>query len=806
MLSPYGSTDASRLDPPKSGLVHLKHFGKLDLKFSLFDSREIPMRVLEIAAFAFDWFCQPSCFQKIYLSDPGFVACAKNGPVEPQDLPKQELPHSIRKLNSSSFILTLDRKDPTTLIGEGVYKKVKKGWLIHLDASYRISTKKIGCAKDKHDKTSRFFINYLDLLPKELRGIESQSIYFHETSKGTYKKFHHAPLALCDASQLPRLHKTPSFTQLALLFLDLTTGAMNLLNYSLLHGDLKPDNILIYHQDGKYFAKFCDLSSVGKIGDHIKEQNFKYLSSLHRYILFRKILETHTNPSIEEIKEAYSRHLESAAFTSSYEAILQSLGLVFADIALSLPKSKGSPEEMELFWSMIFELTGFRADSESFTSSDFHQKMHEKILKLAAEETPPPLPKTCLIGVKRKLTDLVSKKRPIQISLEKTYETTRGFSMRIEGGRYPKKALEFEYILAQILKLFKHATLASTKKIYFNDSAAYIKQASGLDNPSCPNSIKCLSEGRWIVILNRKSKTTLEVQDSFIKKKYGWEITSSRPNQFIAQQVVICTDMRSKMESCDRWAMERLRDLTCVECPGERFSFQTSDNHIKELHIAPPAGINGFDFAQSHDKITFPQFLQICSDTLTGIAELHENDLIYGNLKPNKIVIFNNPISGDYSAKISASSTCMPLGNICSKATLDYLSPRIRHLINSEVSTSIPDPTYEQIQDKYYENPLSFNIIITPEDETATAGIILSELAVIMKNTLSSTTSENRDHFWRIISSLIGSIIAPTSFSTGMTFFQNLNIQIANTFRTGPPRTPTISLRGAASEIKSICI
>ena len=115
-------------------------------------------------------------FQKIYLSDPGFVACAKNGPVEPQDLPKQELPHSIRKLNSSSFILTLDRKDPTTLIGEGVYKKVKKGWLIHLDASYRISTKKIGCAKDKHDKTSRFFINYLDLLPKDLRGIENKNL------------------------------------------------------------------------------------------------------------------------------------------------------------------------------------------------------------------------------------------------------------------------------------------------------------------------------------------------------------------------------------------------------------------------------------------------------------------------------------------------------------------------------------------------------------------------------------------------------------------------------------------------------
>lgn len=805
MISVKSLADVPPFALPESNLVLIEQLADVRLKFSPFEPKDIPARVLQIASFAFSWFFQPSCYQKIYLSSSGEIAYGKKGPVGKEDRPTLALPHSLRKLHSSSFILTLDRKEPSTLLGEGSYKKVKKGWLVDFDASYRISIKTIACGKDMRAAEHRFFINYLDLLDKDSKGIESQAIYFHETSNRTYKKFHHSPLALCDAFELTRLPKPPNFTELISIFLDLSKGVKHLLECNLVHGDLKPENILIYYEDGKYSGKFCDLSSIGNVGGRLKEQNLKYLSPVHKSFLFGKIVETVLNPSAEQIRVAYSSYLKLNSLRLSPETMLQSLGIVFADIVLSSKNAKGDPDEIELFWAMISELTGFRPDSETVTSTQFHQKIDAKILELAQRRTPSPMTTITISRLIETLTYLASKKRSILIPLETTLETPKDFIMRIEGGRHPKKALEFESILPQILKLFKHATPSFTKKIYFNELEAYTKQRSGLDNPHFPHSIKSLGEGRWIVILDRKSKTTLEMQDSSLKKKYGWEIISTHPNQFIAQESLICTDIHANTESCDRMAMERLHDLSCVECPGERILFKTSLDFFKKLHIAPPSGVTSSHFFQIERDLPFPQFIKICADTLTGIAQLHENDLIYGNLRLNKIVIFNNPVSGEYSAKISASPSCIPSGNISSQSTLDYLSPRIRHFINTEVSKTLHDPTTDQIRKKYHENPSSFNIIISPEDETATAGIMLSELAVFMKKTLASVTSETRDQFWDIISNLTGGFIPGTSLETGMNFFQDLAKKIADFSSRGGPPAPTISLRGAAARLRSLC-
>lgn len=803
MFSPTTATPKCCDRHALEGLFYIQKVFPVDITFVDFPSYH-PLH--KIASSAFAWFSQPSGFEKIYLDPLGKNAYGKTllALINPY---KRELPHSIRKLNSSSFILTLHRKSPATLIGKGVHKIVKKAWLLTFTIESGLTCEAIACAKAVQTAENRFFINYLELLPKQCEGVESQSIHFHQTADKTYKKFHAAPLALCDGSKLNSLSIKPNFSDLISIFLNLARGALNLMNADLIHGDLKPENVVIYFYDGKYSAKFCDLSSLERSNDSLREQTFNFLSPLHRYALFQKVLESHPDASIEQIIKEYPKHIKSKVLKLTPESMLQSLGLVFSSMALKLTTSKGTVEQMDLFWRTIFDLTGFRPESEGITMQDFQEKIDTKLLESAKRNTPPPGPTVNIDQVIERLTILSLRKHPAWIPIEETYETTVDFSIVIEGGKNDTFLSDFRFFLGQILKISRYATGFKRKKIYFNDSSAYTKESTQLISPQFPHSLRALrsDEGnRWIVVLNRKSPSTLEMKDNSIKKKYGWEIISKDPNQFLTRQVLICTDTLSRTTTVSNSAMEGLRDLTCVECTGERPSFQTNHNLFKQLHISSAEGVNGGYFARTPDETTFPQFLEICAQILTGISELHENGLVYGNLKPNKILIFKNKKTGECSAKISSYFGCSPIGSVCTTGTIDYFSPRIKRLIKEQVATRIADPTNEEMHSEYNKSPIDFNIILTHEDETVTAGIVLAHLAMSKTRIMSSATSEQQGYFWHIISSLTGGFIQEESFKRGITFLQDRMSQIDDAPDSAPPTSPTMTLRAAAARLQSL--
>lgn len=763
---------------------------------------EVPDQVKRTAFIAAHFFIQPYPYTKIYFYNSGKEAYAKTHPVDLFSFVGSKAPHSIRKLDETSFILTYNRKDSNILIGTGTYKQVKAAWLIKFVAATTLSIEPIVCANDRFAQKDPFPPAYFERLSPVLAGIEHLKKQTHQTSKGHFKQFHAAKKAFCDAFQLSTLSTPPNFNQLISILKDLTIGIENLLSYGFIHGDLKPSNLLIYLEDGAYLAKLCDLNSVKPIGYKLQEQTFDYLSLFHRFEIIQEILKSEPEPMIDRIEAFYLKNIKSLPSILTFEAMLQSLGLVFADIMFRSSRSQGPEKERELFWKTVSELTGFVVTPEISSRTDLNREINTRLIELAKRGERPASPAIDLETVIHRLTLLETPKPALPISLEILEDREEDVVITVKHATESADVLALQPLLEKIHKLFEMST---SGKIYFNDSSAYKKEMNQSVKSPFPHSFRQISPTKSIIILNRKKRSTLERKDGFTKKKYGWEMTAVARNTFILSKAIISTDLFSQIHNPKKWEIERLSGLSCVECIGERFSFKTSGHVFKSLYITSEAPIDAFSFAQKDNETTLPQFLQICTQILIGMAELHESGLVYGNLKPNKILIFTDAATEALSAKISASVSCVPIGSPSYFSTPEFFSPRIKHLLKIKASERILDPTDDEVYQLYTNDPLFFQAIITPEDETATTGMVLSHLAILKEKAFAGATPEQKIRFWDIMRNLTGDYIPRSTFRGQMNFFKEIDFQIKELSRGAPPTLPRISLREAASQMASVC-
>ncbi len=729
-------------------------------------------------------------------------AYAKATPTGDKNPHIPKAPHSILKLDAYSFVLIVNRKSPEILVGTGTYKKVVLAWLVNFHQGNSLSIHPIVCAKDicPHKEAIRPY--FFESLPRGLAGIEFAKKHNYQTSNGFHKQFHLAKKALCDAYHLGGLPKPPNFNQICKILEDLIKGVLNLCNHSSVHGDLKPSNLLIYYENGVYSSKLCDLNSIRPIGHKLQEQTWAYLSPLHRLELIHEILKFDPNPTIDQLETFYETNIKKIPCTLTYEGMLQSLGLVFSDILFESKKTQGTPEQMELIWRTVEHLIGFKLTPDIATIEDLNRAIDTSLIEIAKRGESPPRPIIELEELARCLAELKKPKPNTEISFLGHDESKEESSLELNGPSDPENLLELRSFLPQTQKLYETPI---QQKVYFNHLSAYIKEMNQSIESPFPHSFRRIGPNKFIVMLNRKNPETLVKMGTGTKKKFAWEITAEAGARFIATKIVLCTDLFAEKRVPAKWHMERLSGLSSVECTGERFIFSTSGHLVKGLHIMPGMPVYAHDFIKRSEATPFSQFSKICTEVLIGMAEIHENGLIYGNFKLSKILIFIDPVTGNLSAKISASETCVPTGLTSYQATFYYLSPRLQRKVIETISEKTPGLPIETIADLYTENTGLHNIIITPEDETATAGIVLCELATKMENPFNSASPAQITEFWRILRNLTGGFIPSQGFKKEMNFFKEMFEQINAICPSGTPHLPKITLREAAARMVELC-
>ncbi len=761
---------------------------------------EIPESVQRTACYAASIFIQPNPHAKVYFSVNSERCYAKAAPMDPRELRSN---NSIRKLAPQIFILTLNRKSLATIAGRGSFKVVKTAWLITIRTENNIHIEPIICAKTIRSTKEPCASHVLRTLPENLPGVECVEKYTHKTSKNGYKQFHQAPRALCDLSSIFDLPKPPNFNQLSSIMLGLSIGILKLSELGLTHGDLKPSNVLIYLQDGNYFTKLTDIDSLAPIGSKLQDQTWDYLSPFHRHELIQSLLMSKFNPTTNQIAEFYFKVLESKHYcVVTPESTLQTLGLVFADILFGSTTSQGTPEQMELLWTTIGALIGFRPSPGVVRRKDFNEAINKALIQLAKERKPCPMPTITLEEVIHRLTIFATPTPNTEISLAGEGETEDGVPAELKGGSEREDLSKLQSLFPQIFRLIQ---MDQSQKVYFDFLGGYTKSMNQTVEYPLPHCFRRLDFDSWLVILDRKKRETLRKSGSNTKVKSGWLITASTSNQYIAKQTLVRTDQLSKYEFPRKWSMEILKGLSSVALTGERFPFATSGHIIKRLHLIPGMPIDGYDFAIRTDGTTFLQFWKLCIDIITGVAELHENGYIYGNLKINKVYIYTDPITGNLSAKISPSATCDPIGSVSYQATFSYLSPKLQIKIKNEVSKKIEDPSFKEVTDFYSKDTSAFELIIMPRDEAASVGIILSELATLKPEIFRGTTLVQKEQFWSIIQNLTGNSFSCRDFIRGTNFHQEIYRQITSRPASSPPPQPKITLREAAIALKELC-
>jgi hypothetical protein len=366
----------------------------------------VPECVIACASLAGAFFIHGNEHDKLYWNDSddfGLVCYAKIHQI-PRDIIKAA--HSIKKLTPKSFILTLNRKSEETLTGRGTYKKVKTAFLLTLDETNVLSIEPIICATDIGARKEPIPPNPFQALLENLPHVEWVHKHPYKTSWGLFKQFHIAKKAYCDAYYIDCIRpKPPNFYEICLILRDLTAGILSLFQLGLTHGDIKPNNLLIYIEKNKYSAKLCDTESVKPIGEAAQDQTWDYLSPLHRYTLIEKVLKTTTNPTTKDIADFYLETLDLGILLLSHESTLQSLGVVFADM-LFRSKTRGTPEEMELIWATINDLIGFRPKPEVKTRITFNDQINLSLIEMANDKEPCPRPRISIEEVICRLESL----------------------------------------------------------------------------------------------------------------------------------------------------------------------------------------------------------------------------------------------------------------------------------------------------------------------------------------------------------------------------------------------------------------
>lgn len=675
---------------------------------------------------AYRYFILESGFNKIYFGNSGSDAYGKLG-ERPETCPK--LPHSMRKLNATTFVVTANR---TKILQYGSFKKIKEAWEVCVEPDHNLHIRSIVVVVDKVgsplDTLPRQLCDSLDPIP----GIESITSYIHCTSKGLLKRFHTAEKALCDLFFLKLFASNLNFAMCMQMALDILDGSARLHARGLLHGDLKSRNLLVYHNSESshpFSIRQTDLSSLTHFGSPVKEQTEWWLAPEHRMQIIR-----------EDRGKDFSANYENFLFGSSkkliftHSAAIATVGLVLAEFGLFMRANliEGPLEYTTIFWQTVRHLTGgFLPKESTIKMAHFHDELNKDI----TSRTAPSHPSITLEDAIRTLTPLSLPLSPkIISSLEEIPISITCSNIKLSSQ------------ISRIVALFR-GTIET--KVYFGkDGIAYTKRMNKTAN-SALHSLYKLDSTTFIVIFDRCALTTKldknPSSNSWITK-CGWLISLTSENSATTHPIAFTKDTFPS-KSITRWSVEDLPELTHVETV-RRFAYPTSGLLSKQFHISERYLNNLSDYL-FFSPLPFSKIVTLSIHILLGLQALHEKDFTHGNLSLKEVLLFRKDSKAPLSAKLRTSIKTAPIGKYAvALKEVKYFPPKVLH----EIQTRAPGLHYQDLEEYLKKDPSLQKTVLTKPDEIAMAGFLLADIA--FQKGLSFDVST--EPFWKTIENLTG--------------------------------------------------
>lgn len=654
--------------------------------------------------------------RKLYFDNFGLSAYAK--PECPSD---PSFCNSLRPtMNPSVFIVTLNRKDPSTIVGRGSYKVIKLAFQVTIVSTGILKVVQGVIAKSLIGSESPLRRELQDLLSerrKNLPNVELTERTFYRTSKRTFKAFHFAEQATCNALELFAEFKDVRFFEYMKVFHDILKGLKALYDLKILHNDLKPENFLVYRRKRDVVAKVSDLDALVCIDTNPRGQTPIYLSPFHRCILIRKMLEEGTLLTRENILGRYIACADSLLMTK--ESLLASFGIILTHIRILLDFFEIDFSEAQdiLLSQLIMRLTGgfgplptpprpkFLCCLYEYTSSALNQKL----IDIDPEKPGFPLPQ---IDFEEAIAMLNVLSTP---ESEKCILATPITLPSLVSPIHPRLLDELRFILSIALQA------KPPSKIYFDflKKHAYIKKDT-LPTHTGLSSVRILSSNVFMVELNRTSDAILGKGPSKIAKR----VTEIRFAEGVlrARELALVKNHYPQPTLFSDPPMAKLSGLRHVECVSVHPCKQT--RHLLKFAYLSDIAFSNLDESIKKGEVSFPQLIEYIKDMLLGMHELHTNGIIYGNLRPNNVLIFPDSEKGRI-AKIGFSDTAVLRGMIMDRATYHFLSFRLQIEVKKIFQTITPLPEGKDVISSYNEDSRLRQLLITFEDEIVTTGLVI---------------------------------------------------------------------------------
>jgi serine/threonine protein kinase len=719
-------------------------------------------------------------------------------------LKNQECQHSIRRISESSFVITLNRKDSNTKLGEGSFKVAKKAILVLKTSASTATVSSAAIVKDKSSQRAPFLTETYESL-SNLSYVECVKKITHKTSKGRYKQFHIAKNALCDAHHLVEFTPKPNFSGYINICKDAVLGLSELNEKGFIHGDLKPANILVYYTKGAsflYSAKLTDLNSILLPGTLVTDQTSFYLAPTHRALLIKEALSRSMPINHQTITELYE-NTPSIKLISSTEAAIASLGITLIHIGLNMELTSicGAADKMTAFWNIVSDLTGGFIPTEPDRMSTYIEKLNRQLFEYITSGIPIPNPSISLAVAAARLSELMTLSAPIEIPFP-----IDPSPVELEK-HYPLQALPLlQFFQSKISSIYDlYLKNIAYEKIYFSETSAYVKQMNQTGEMA-PHSIQRIATDLFILNINRKLKVSSTYKTNR-NLKYIWEIHVKAPGVLCARWKTLLKDRDAKKTYLP-WHIASLSDTHHVEiCP--RFIHKTSSHYFKGLHLSETALCTGANLNEHASSISFVDFLHISLSIIAGQIELHSKNSVHNNLKINNILIYppselgTTAFTSLLSAKIAMSESIVPFGTSSNSSVFGYLSPKQRQLVYNKIATPTYAPTLDQVRARYNSDISLRNIILTKEDATVTTALVIVDMLLRIPSLLEKITPEKALAFWSIIDDLTGGF-GPLPKTTS---YQSYSLQIHHkmTSSSSPETyTPKITLEKAHSKLSSL--
>ncbi len=697
--------------------------------------------VQRIIMIAFELFISNHA-EKIYFSSDR-LSYIKDG----TSAPLVKLPHSIRRENETTFHITAERKALTTKIGSGTYKCVKKAMTVTVISENELRVDGVALVKDKNTSVtppSRILSETL----ADVSYIETFKKIIYRTSKGTFKQFHIAEEALCSAHSLITNPLNANYYEHMKICHDIVQGFSELYQMGYVHGDSKPDNVLVYFKNKTFSAKLTDLDTVSPIDSIVYNQTSLFLSPLHKMQIIKAVIikngDTSKVPTEKEIEDKYIEFLHTNILRWSPKTAICSVGITLCNIGLHLQSRKDPPtaDQMRPFWEIVAALTGgFSPGPTIKTIYEYNTNLIHTLTNMLLRKERINPPTITLEIAAAKLGLLARKPLPITLPLSRSLAGTRFefcFPLPDDMARIP--------ILEKIEQCYQLIfSSIRAEKIYFDSGSNYIKQINR-SGSSLINCIYKISDNVFAAIFDRKLSQ---------QKKPAWVITVISPMHLRISEQYLMKDRTAKREKVV-WPIEALDDLEKIE-KVTSINYKTSSGLYRRFHLAHPTFCNAEELFRYVPTITFAEFIQICKDILLAISELNLRGFSHMGLQLRDIEILSaHRFEGPFIPRISASSLILEQKTSVDNLPLATLSPRLRCEMIQKVKVMIPLPNSHQIINHYLNNVAIRTCIPRKSDILANAGLVLATLGLQMKPLLITQSPPTSNRFWKIISSLTG--------------------------------------------------